>query len=138
MTEQNPDKYTRREKNFLRDTEESIDTEVLERIPFDYPETGTEVEYTTDEFTFVCPWTSLPDFGRIRITYVPREVLNELKSLKYYLLSFRSVGILQEHVVCRILDDLAALLEPQSIKVEGWFRDRGGLRTYVKREWERD
>ena len=127
------DKYTIRRF----DTEEAsvIDTEVLETLPFDYPGSATEVVYETAEFTSVCPWTGLPDFGRLVITYHPRELLVELKSLKYYLTSFRNVGVLQEHAVNRILEDLVALLEPESMVVEAWFNERGGLSTHVRAQY---
>ena len=110
----------------------TIDTQVLETLPFDYTGSATEVAYETEEFTSVCPWTGFPDFGRLRITYRPRECLVELKSLKYFLTSFRNVGILQEHAVNRILDDLVRLLEPESMAVEAWFNERGGLSTHAQ------
>ena len=113
----------------------AIDTEVLETLPFDYPCSTTEVAYETAEFTSVCPRTGLPDFGRLAITYRPGELLVELKSLKYYLTSFRNVGILQEHAVNRVLEDLARLLEPRSIVVEAWFNERGGLSTHVRAQY---
>lgn len=109
----------------------AIDEDILEALPFDYPGTATEVVYETGEFTSVCPWTGLPDFGRLTITYEPDKFLVELKSLKYYLTSFRNVGILQEHAVNRILQDLMKLLEPESMAVEAWFSERGGLSTHV-------
>ena len=109
----------------------TIDEDILEALPFDYPGTATEVVYETEEFTSVCPWTGLPDFGRLTITYEPDKFLVELKSLKYYLTSFRNVGILQEHAVNRILQDLMKLLEPESMAVEAWFSERGGLSTHV-------
>lgn len=121
------DKYT--PKRFDIDKEEVIDTGVLETIPFEYPASGTEVTYETDEFTAVCPWTGLPDFAHITIKYIPGKTLVELKSLKYYLTSFRNVGILQEHAVNRILKDLVKLLRPQSMSVEGVYMERGGLKT---------
>ena len=124
------DKYASRRYD-VQDTA-NIDTAVLEHIPFDYPGSATDVQYETEEFTSVCPWTGLPDFGRLLITYRPAHRLVELKSLKYYLTSFRNVGILQEHVVNRILNDLVALLEPESLVVEAWFNERGGLRTHVR------
>ncbi|MCR4420688.1 MAG: preQ(1) synthase [Clostridia bacterium] len=110
---------------------EAIDAAVLEAIPFEYPGSGTVVEYVFPEFTSVCPWSGLPDFGTITITYIPGDKLVELKSLKYYLNSFRSVGILQEHVVNRIKDDLVKLLCPESLTVTGDFRPRGGISTRV-------
>jgi len=121
------DKYASR--RFDTNTEETIDSEVLETIPFEYPDSNTEVVYDTDEFTSVCPWTGLPDFANLVIRYVPRSKLVELKSLKYYLTSFRNVGILQEHTVNRILKDLVALLKPVSMSIEADFGERGGIRT---------
>jgi len=121
------DKYS--EKRFDTHGEEDIDTGILETIPFMYPGSKTEVVYETEEFTAVCPWTGLPDFGRLVIRYVPDQCLVELKSLKYYLTSYRNVGILQEHAVNRVLKDLAQLAQPVSMVVEAEFRERGGIKT---------
>ncbi len=121
------DKYASR--RFDIQSEAAIDRDVLETIPYDYPDSATEVVYETDEFTFVCPWTGLPDFAQLLIRYLPHHSLVELKSLKYYLTSYRNVGILQEHAVNRILADLVALLEPVSMVVEANFKERGGLKT---------
>jgi len=121
------DKYTSR--RFDSQSEEAIDRDVLETIPYDYPDSATEVVYETDEFTFVCPWTGLPDFAQLVIRYLPHHSLVELKSLKYYLTSYRNVGILQEHAVNRILNDLVGLLDPASMVVEANFKERGGLKT---------
>jgi len=121
------DKYASR--RFGTHQEDAIDAAVLESIPFDYPESATEVVYETEEFTFVCPWTGLPDFARLVIRYSPHHSLVELKSLKYYLTSFRNAGILQEHAVNHILQDLVRLLEPVSMVVEAEYRERGGIKT---------
>ncbi|MBI2858744.1 MAG: NADPH-dependent 7-cyano-7-deazaguanine reductase QueF [Chloroflexi bacterium] len=131
----NSDKYTG--KRFDRDAEGEIDTSVLETIPFEYPGSDTEVEYETDEFTCVCPWTGLPDFGRLTIRYRPGVSLVELKSLKYYLMSYRNIGIIQEHAVNRILNDLVRLIEPVSMTVEADYRERGGIRGRASANWQR-
>ena len=65
------DKYSLR--RFDSHSEETIDTDVLETIPFDYPASSTEVTYETEEFTAVCPWTGLPDFAHITIKYIPER-----------------------------------------------------------------
>ncbi len=124
------DKYTNRRYDVEDPTR--IDTDVLEHILFDHPGSATDVTYETEEFTSVCPWTGLPDFGRLVITYRPRQRLVELKSLKYYLTSYRNVGILQEHAVNLVLRDLVALVEPDSMLVEAWYNERGGLKTHVR------
>ena len=130
------DKYT--SKRFDTQQEDAIDVAVLEAIPFDYPNSATEVVYETDEFTAVCPWTGLPDFARLTIRYVPIYSLVELKSLKYYLTSYRNVGILQEHAVNRILNDLVELLKPVSMTIEANYNDRGGIKTKAVARWERE
>jgi 7-cyano-7-deazaguanine reductase len=89
----------------------------------------------TDEFTAVCPWSGLPDFATIHIDYIPDSVCIELRSLKYYLLSYRTVGMYQEHVVNRILDDLVRCAKPKWMKVSADYRIRGGIHTIASREY---
>ena len=134
--QQSIDKYVSR--RFDIKAEGAVDVAVLETIPFDYPESATDVLYETDEFTAVCPWTGLPDFGHLEIRYVPREHLVELKSLKYYLTSYRNVGILQEHAVNRILHDLVQLVKPISMTVRADYRERGGLKTTAAVSYKTD
>ena len=129
-----PDKYDN--KRFDIQAEDTIDVGCLEAIPFDYSGSATEVVYDTDEFTCVCPWTGLPDFGTLVITYIPNKKLIELKSLKYYLTSFRNVGIIQEHAVNRILKDLVKLIKPASMTVEAEYKERGGIWTRAKVRYE--
>ena len=123
------DKSRKEQIRFDIQDEDAIRVDLLEAIPFEYAGSATEVTYETDEFTSVCPWTGLPDFARLAIRYVPADKLVELKSLKYYLTTYRNVGILQETAVNRILNDLAGLLNPVSMTVEADFRERGGIRT---------
>ncbi len=129
------DKYASRRYDTLK--EDSIDVGVLETLPFEYAGSATEVVYLTDEFTSVCPWTGLPDFAKLTITYVPDARIVELKSLKYYLTSFRSVGILQEHAVNRVLNDLVKLLQPVSMRIEADYNDRGGIKTKATAKYQR-
>ncbi len=128
------DKYALR--RFDIQQEDAIDVTVLETVPFDYPDSVTEVVYETEEFTSVCPWTGLPDFGRLVMRYLPNQSLVELKSLKYYLTSYRNVGILQEHAVNRILQDLVQLVQPVSMVVEAEYRERGGIKTKAVAKYE--
>ena len=129
------DKYASR--RFDSQPEDAIDVAMLEAIPFDYPGSATEVVYETDEFTCVCPWTGLPDFACLVIRYLPDYSLVELKSLKYYLTSYRNVGILQEHAINRILKDLVQLLQPVSMVIEAEYRERGGIKTKAVARYER-
>ncbi len=129
------ERYEKRRFDALK--ADQVDQEVLETVPFAYAGRRSEVEIIFPEFTSVCPWTGLPDFGELRISYVPQTDCVELKSLKYYLNSYRNVGIIQEDVVNRILDDLTALLTPVSMKVTGSFNPRGGIRTVVSASYPR-
>ncbi len=115
--------------------ENVIDTQCLLTFQYEYPEQDTEVYVDTDEFTAVCPWTGLPDYGTLEINYVPDQSCIELKSLKFYLLSFRDVGIVQEHAVNRILIDLVRVCQPRSMKISLDYKVRGGLHTAVSVEY---
>ena len=118
--------------------EEAVDPSCLLTFQYEYPDQQSQVEIDTDEFTAVCPWTGLPDYGVLTISYVPGESCIELKSLKYYLLSYRDVGIVQEHAVNRILNDLVAICHPRSRKSTLDYKVRGGLHTTVSVEHSRD
>ena len=112
-------------------SEEAIDPACLLTFQYEYPNQQSQVEIDTDEFTAVCPWTGLPDYGVLTISYVPVDSCIELKSLKYYLLSYRDVGIVQEHAANRILNDLVAACQPRSMKITLDYKVRGGLHTAV-------
>jgi 7-cyano-7-deazaguanine reductase len=104
----------------------------LETFPNRHPGRDYEIEIRCPEFTSVCPKTGQPDFGTIRILYVPDAVCLELKSLKLYLFEYRNKGIFYEHVTNVILDDLVAALAPRRLTVEGDFSVRGGISTIVR------
>ena len=112
----------------------TIDVKALETFPYEYPGKKIVVTIETDEFTAVCPWSGLPDFGSVKVEYIPRTVVLELRSYKYYLHSYRAVGIYQEHVANRILEDLARATSPRWMKVTVDYRVRGGIHTVVSRE----
>ncbi|MEJ2153880.1 MAG: preQ(1) synthase [Desulfobacteraceae bacterium] len=102
--------------------------------PIDYAYKGRRdivITIRQPEFTSVCPMTGLPDYGTIIIRYTPEESIIELKSLKFYLLQYRNVGIFYEHVVNRILDDLVSRLHPKWMEVTGSFTARGGITSDV-------
>lgn len=115
--------------------ESKINVSLLETFPYEYPGKEIVINIDTDEFTAVCPWSGLPDFATIKIDYIPRKTCIELRSLKYYLLSYRNIGIYQEHVVNRILNDLVRCAAPKWMKVTADYRIRGGIHTIVSREF---
>jgi 7-cyano-7-deazaguanine reductase len=112
-------------------------TTTLETFPNPRPEREFEIAIDCPEFTSMCPKTGLPDFGTIRIRYVPDARCIELKSLKYYLLEFRNKGIFYEAVTNQILDDLVAACGPRRMTVTGDFTARGGITTKVTAEYAR-
>ena len=119
--------------------------ELLETFANPYANRDYEIQMDCDEFTSLCPVGGVesdasdldllkggaPDFGTIRITYVPGELCLELKSLKFYLWSFRNEGIFYERAVNRILDDLVAASKPKWMKVVGDFNVRGGIKSVI-------
>jgi 7-cyano-7-deazaguanine reductase len=103
----------------------------LETFANPNPSRDYTIEIVCPEFTSLCPKTGQPDFGEIRITYVPGAYCVELKALKYYMNAFRNRGIFYEHVTNQILDDLVAALQPRRMTVVGDFSVRGGIKTVV-------
>jgi len=90
-----------------------------------------EIVIDVPEFTSVCPKTGLPDFGVLSIRYMPDKKCLELKSLKEYLFCYRNLGIFQENIVNRVLEDVVRATEPVWAEVKGDFRPRGGIGTVV-------
>jgi 7-cyano-7-deazaguanine reductase len=115
----------------------AIDARILDTFPYEYPGKDITINIKTSEFTAVGPWSGLPDFAIITIDYIPAKVCIELRSLKYYLLSYRNVGIYQEHAVNRILDDLVRCADPKWMRVTADYTVRGGLHTVATREYTR-
>jgi 7-cyano-7-deazaguanine reductase len=114
-----------------------VSSTTLETFPNPRPERDYQIHISCPEFTSVCPKTGLPDFGEIRIDYVPDELCVELKSLKYYFIEFRNRGIFYESVTNQILDDLVGLLRPRRMTVVGDFSVRGGIKTVVTATYEK-
>ena len=121
---------------------EAIDTAVLECFEYEYADKpaggGMEIVTTTEEFTSVCPFSGLPDFARVTITYTPDRLCLELRSLKYYLMSYRDVGIWYEHLVNRMLEDLVKTCRPKAMTIAIACAPRGGLSSTVTASYDRD
>lgn len=98
---------------------------------------GYEIVVDDPEFTSVCPKTGLPDFGVLTIRYMPNKHCLELKSLKEYLQTYRNLGIFQENIVNRVLDDVVRWARPVWAEVKGDFRPRGGISTTIAARWPR-
>lgn len=116
---------------------ETIDVKVLDTFPYEYPGRDLTINIDTDEFTVVCPFSGLPDFAVIKINYIPDKLCIELRSLKYYLMSYRNVGIYQEHAVNRILEDLIASCKPKWMQVIADYKVRGGVHTVTNVEYHK-
>jgi 7-cyano-7-deazaguanine reductase len=130
--------FTDLKPKYTADPPETITRDMLAAIPYGFrSERDILITIRQPEYTSVCPMTGLPDVGCIVIAYRPDETIIELKSLKYYLLQFRNVGIFYEHVVNHILDDLVAVLQPKWMEVTGEFTPRGGITSTVTVQYER-
>ena len=105
---------------------------------FENPRPGRDYRITIryPEFTSVCPRTGQPDFGEIVIEYCPDKLCIELKSLKFYMQSYRDKGIFYEALTNDILDDLSGLCKPRWMKVTSRFTPRGGINTEVVAEYQ--
>ena len=106
----------------------------IETWPNQYA-TGYEIEIVMPEFTSVCPRTGLPDHGKLTLRYIPDKLCLELKSLKMYTLEYRNLGIFQENVVNRMLEDVVKAVRPHSATLIGEFTPRGGVYTKITAHW---
>ena len=103
------------------------DGDVLDRVANPHPGTAYLVRFTAPEFTSLCPVTGQPDFAHLVIDYVPGAWLVEAKSLKLYLVGFRNHGAFHEDCTVAIAKTLAKLLEPQWLRIGGYWYPRGGI-----------
>ena len=106
-------------------SEEKIRSDWLETFPYQGPR--QTIEYYTKEFSAVCPFSGLPDLADVWIDYIPNKLVVELKSLKYYFVSFRQVGVYQEPATARIYTDIHRLLKPHWLSVKTRYSTRGGI-----------
>ena len=125
------DKYETLDEKLEMEDEDTIRADLLMAFNYEYSGSDTSVSIDTSEFTAVCPWTGLPDFGSIYIKYVPDKFCIELKSLKYYLMTYTKVGIVQEHAANKILEDLVKCCEPISMTIDLDYKVRGGIHTSI-------
>lgn len=100
-----------------------------------YPDKDYTVHLEVPEFTCLCPKTGLPDFATIHIQYTPGKWCVELKSFKYYIFSYRELGIFHEHAVNKILEDFVKACHPRWVKITGEFNMRGGIKTTISAEY---
>ena len=94
-----------------------------------------EIAIEIPEYTAICPKTGLPDFGTIRLRYMPDKACLELKSLKLYIHAYRNLGIFYENAVNRILQDAVKACRPIWAIVTGEFTARGGLRSTIEAKY---
>ncbi len=106
---------------------ETVNVGILETFGYSGPD--QEIVTETDEFSAVCPYSGLPDFAKLTISYMPSDKCIELKSLKYYVTSYRGVGIFQEHATAKIAEDLQKVLAAKWIEVRTVYNVRGGFLT---------
>lgn len=115
-------------KIFNFSDESHIRADLLETFDFDSPDQLIITE--TREFSAVCPFSGLPDYAYLKIEYYPDGgKCVELKSLKYYIITFRNVGIYQEAATKRLYKDLKELLQTDRIRVTTVYNTRGGFDT---------
>ena len=125
--------------NFKIEDPDIVTTDLLQPIAYAYKsKRSIDIIIKQPEYTSVCPMTGLPDNGCITIKYRPDDTIIELKSLKYYLLQFRNIGMFDEHVVNKILDDLVEVLKPLRMEITGEFTPRGGISSIATAVYEKE
>ena len=114
----------------------NLKTPVIETWKNQYPDKDYIITIDIPEFTCICPKTGLPDFANITIKYIPDALCLELKSLKMYTIFYRDIGIFNENVVNKILEDCVRSCKPRSMVITGEFNARGGIKTTVSAEYK--
>lgn len=114
-----------------------MDLVPLDTFAYEFPGREVKIDFTITEFTAICPFSDFPDFATIRLEYVPNLRCVELKSLKFYINSFRNVKIFHEHVINVILEDFVNACDPLSVEIEGDFHVRGNIKTIVRASYEK-
>lgn len=122
----------------LQDNIRKLKTPAIEVWENQYPDKDYTITVEIPEFTCICPKTRLPDFATITIRYIPDKWCVELKSLKYYTIFYRGIGIFNEHVINKILDDFVKACRPRWAEIIGEFNPRGGIKTTVSAEYRKD
>ncbi|WP_448577405.1 preQ(1) synthase [Thermaurantiacus sp.] len=105
----------------------SPDEAVLDYPPNPHPNVTYLVRFTCPEFTSLCPVTGQPDFAHLVIDYVPRDRIVESKALKLFLGSFRNHAGFHEAVTVGIGQRLCREMQPQWIRIGGYWYPRGGI-----------
>jgi len=116
---------------------EELQLTPLDTFEYDYTGRNIWIDFEIPEFTAICPFSDFPDFAIIRLSYVPNERCIELKSLKMYINSFRSVKIFHEHVINVILEDFVEACDPLKVRIEGDFHVRGNIKTNVRAKYSK-
>lgn len=110
----------------------------LDTFAYEYPGSRIEINFTSSEFTAICPFSDFPDFATLNLRYVPHKRCIELKSLKLYINSFRHVKIFHEHAINRILEDFVAACDPLEFHIEGDFNVRGNVKTVIRASYVKE
>ena len=112
--------------------------ELLVAMPNPYTDRDYKEEVVTSEFTTLCPLNpGQPDYAKLTILYVPDQQILELKSLKFYLTSYRMVEIFFEEATNRILDDLVNTINPKMMEVIAGWNVRGGIGTTITASYDK-
>lgn len=133
------DKLQEKVKNLKLEYKSYPQKELLIALPNPCPHRDYEEEIETSELTSLCPLNpGQPDYAKLSIKYVPAESIIELKSLKFYLTSYRTVQIFFEEATNRILDDLVETVKPKMMEIIAEWNIRGGMGTKITAHYNRD
>jgi 7-cyano-7-deazaguanine reductase len=117
--------------------EAEIANVTLTTFPNPRPGREYEIHITLPEYTCKCPFSGYPDFATIYLTYVPNQVLVELKAIKLYINSYRDRYISHEEAINQILDDFVAAADPLRVHIKGDYHPRGNVHTVVEVKYQK-
>ena len=116
---------------------EEMELYPMDSFKYDYAGREIWIDFEIPEFTAICPFSDFPDFAVIKLKYVPNERCIELKSLKFYINSFRNIKVFHEHVINIILEDFVKACDPIRVELEGDFHVRGNIKTIVRASYKK-
>lgn len=113
-----------------------IDKNLLVAIPNPSKE-AYEIKMDVPEFTFLGA-NEQPDFGKIYLTFYPKNTIIELKALKHYFFQFRNVHISYERAINIIYDHLMEIFKPERLRIYIEFYPRGGItsKLTIDSDWK--
>lgn len=89
------------------------------------------IEYSYLELQAKCPMTGIKDLYKVRLKFIPKKQIPELKSLKFYFCGYENLPISHEHIIAKIYKDFIEVVNPQKLAIVLYVAERGEFITTI-------